>query len=178
LAKLPTYTREVNTAFEYLLDEYYSENSDITETIDQISDIKDNITEFNLEEEEKRVDAFLNTPCSCTQNCQQQLSRNEVINNRAFFRALGKKERNYILLNQLKTLLSHSDYAVSARSKKKRKRKKFDYRISIDRPVCKAVFLFYYGETSKRLDRLKNQVSNESITPLIHGNTGRTPDHA
>ena len=179
LAKLPIYSREVNTAFEYLLEEYYNESSDITETIDQINNVKNNIeVDFNVEEEEKRVTAFLNTPCPCTQNCQKLLSRNEVINNRAFFRSLEKKERNYILLTQLKTLLSHSDYAISARSRKNRERKKFDYRISIDRPVCKAVFLFYYGETLKRLQRLKSHVSEEDITLPIHGNFGRTPTNA
>ncbi len=179
LAKIPTHVREVNAAFEYLLEEYYSERSDATETIDQINDIKNNVAvKFNFEEEEKKVTSFLNTPCPCTQNCQKQLGKNEVINNRVFFRSLEKKERNYILLTQLKTLLSHSDYASSARSKKIRERKKFDCRISIDRPVCKTVFLFYYGETSKRLDRLKSHVSEENIIPPIHGNTGRTPTHA
>jgi hypothetical protein len=179
LAKLPTYAREVNTAFEYLLEEYYNESNDITETIDQIDNIKnDAAVEFNLDEEEKRVDYFLSTPCPCKKNCQNQLTKNEVINNRSFFRALEKNEKNYIIITQLKSLLCHSDYATSARSKKNRERKKFDYRISIDRPVCKAVFLFYYGETSKRLDRLKSHVSEENITPPIHGNTGRTPTHA
>ena len=178
MTKPPTFVREVNTAFEYLLEEYYSESSDITETIDQLNYINNVSTEFNFEEEEKRVTYFLNSPCPCTQNCQKQLNKNEVINHRAFFRSLEKKERNLILLAQLKMLLSHSDYATSARSKKTRERKKFDYRISIDRPVCKAVFLFYYGETSKRLARLKSHVSEENITLPIHGNTGRTPTHA
>ena len=178
MTKPPTFVREVNTAFEYLLEEYYSESSDITETIDQLNYINNVSTEFNFEEEEKRVTYFLNSPCPCTQNCQKQLNKNEVINHRAFFRSLEKKERNLILLAQLKMLLSHSDYATSARSKKTRERKKFDYRISIDRAVCKAVFLFYYGETSKRLDRLKSHVSEENITLPIHGNTGRTPTHA
>ena len=59
LAKLPIYLREVNTAFEYLLEEYYSESSDITKTIDQINDIKNNIVvDFNVEEEEKKSDCF------------------------------------------------------------------------------------------------------------------------
>ncbi len=178
MTKLPTFVREVNSAFEYLLEEYYSESSDITKTLDQLNDINNVSTEFNFKEEEKRVTSFLNTPCPCTQNCQKQLNKNEVINHRAFFRSLEKKERNFILLAQLKTLLCHSNYATSARSTKTRERKKFDYRISIDRPVCKTVFLFYYGETSKRLDRLKSHVSEENIISPIHGNTGRTPTHA
>lgn len=177
MAKLPTYVYEVNAAFEYLLEEYCSENADITESIDQVNQRKVSL-EFNYKEEENKVVSFLNTPCPCSKNCQKQLHKDEVISNRAFFRALDKKERNYILLAQLKTLLSHSSYARSARSEKYRERKKFDYHISIGRPVCKPVFLFYYGETSKRLERLKEHVSGESITIPAHGNVGRTPANA
>ena len=44
--------------------------------------------------------------------------------------------------------------------------------------MCKAVFLFYYGETSKRLDRLKSYVTGKSIAIPVHGNSGRTPVNA
>lgn len=178
MANLPTYVREVNTAFEYLLEEYCSEDGDITESIDQINDRKSTLSQEMAQEEETTVTSFLNTPCPCSKECQKQLSKEEVINNRAFFRSLEKKERNYILLAQLKTLLSHSDYALSARSKRNRERKKFDYRVSIDRPVCQSVFLFYYGETAKRLERLKTYVSGEGVTLPVHGNAGRTPSNA
>jgi len=104
LAKLPSYIREVNTTFEYLLEEYCSESSDITESLDQINNYDNDIDpEFDLKEEEKVVASFLKNPCPCTRNCQKQLNQNEVISNRAFFRSLGKKERNYILLVQLKS---------------------------------------------------------------------------
>ena len=174
--KLPMYTREVNTAFEYLLEEYCREDCDITESISHIN-LKNESAESRAEEEEK-VSSFLNTPCPCSNDCQKQLSKVEVINNRALFRSLEKKERNYILLAQLKTLLSHSNDAISARSTKSRERKKFDYRISIDRPVCKAVFLFYYDETIKRLKRLQSHVAGEGIIIPIHGHSGRIPGNA
>ncbi len=98
--------------------------------------------------------------------------------NRAFFRSLEKQQRNLLLLVQLKSLVSHSEYSISARSKKNRQRKRFDYRMSRDRPVCKAVFLLYYGETAKRLERLKSYVSGQRIALPVHGNSGRTPSHA
>jgi len=162
-----------------MLQDYYAESTDITESIAQFN-IHDSNTEpeFNIKDEEKNVASFLQKPCPCSRNCQKQLNQHEVINNRAIFRSLEKKERNNILLVLLKSMLSHSEYSISARSKKNRKRKKFDYRISIDRPVCKAVFLFYYGESSKRLDRLKNFVSEKAITIPIHGNSGRIPTNA
>ena len=179
MSKLHSYVRDVNILFDYLLEEYCNENCDITESIDQINNRNSEIEEeFNHEEEEKIVASFLSNPCPCSLNCQKQLSQDEIISNRAFFRSLDKNVRNSILITQLKSMLSHSEYSASARSKKTRKRNKFDYRISIDRPVCKSVFLFYYGETPKRLYRLKSYVTQKSITIPIHGNYGRTPTNA
>jgi len=177
LSKIPSYLHEVNTAFEYLLDEYLNDNPDIAKTLSKIHNDDNNIdSEFDTEEEKRVVAAFLESPCSCSRNCKKQLNYQEVIKNRAFFRALEKKERNYILLSILKFLLSSEDVSISARSKSRRK--KFNYRVSIDRAVCKAVFLFYYGETSKRLERLKSYVTKESLTSPVHGNSGRTPTNA
>jgi GTP cyclohydrolase FolE2 len=94
LTKPPIYTREVNSAFEFLLEEYCSESSDIIESIDRIDLLKNKLTpDFDVKEEENAVTSFLNTPCPCSKNCQQQLSRDEVISNRAFFRSLEKMER-------------------------------------------------------------------------------------
>jgi len=40
--------------------------------LNQIKNKSNNIdSEFNTEEEEKMVTAFLKTPCSCSQNCQK-----------------------------------------------------------------------------------------------------------
>ncbi len=179
MARSPLYVREINDAFEYLLEEYCSESLDITESIAQIeTPDNDEDLKFSIADEEKAVASFLNTPCPCSRNCQEQLTTDEVISNRAFLRSLKKKERNFVLLAQLKSMLSHSEFSTSARSRKNRERKKFNYQISIDRPVCKAVFLFYYEETSKRLDRLKSYVSGKNIRIPIHGNFGRSPANA
>ncbi len=177
MSKIPLYLHEVNTVFNNLLEEYLDDNPNIAETLAQINN-NDIDPKLNTEIDTKIVAAFLDNPCPCSRNCQKLLSHQEVVKNRAFFRALEKKERNYILLSILKFLLSSSDMSISGRTKKHRKRKKFDYRISIDRPVCKAVFLFYYGETSKRLDRLKSCVTKECLIPLVHGNSGRIPINA
>lgn len=179
LPKPPTHVREVSDAFEYLLEEYFG-GSDIAESLDQIASSRENheADEVDLKEEEKVVASFLRTPCPCSRNCQEQLDHEEVTNNRAFFRSLGKNERNYVLVMILKSMLSHSEYALSGRSRKSRERKKFDDRVGIDRPVCQAVFLFYYGESSKRLERLKSCVSRETIAIPMHGNAGRTPKNA
>ena len=179
LNKKSSYAQEVSALFKSLLEEYCSPDTDIAETIDQINNPDSEADqEFDIKEEEKTAESFLKTPCPCLRNCQKQLNKADVISNRAFFRALDKRERNNLLLAQLKTFLSHSEYSESARSRKKRERKKFDYHISIDRPVCKAVFLFYFGETPKRLDRLKDYVSGHNMVTPVHGNSGRTPTNA
>ena len=179
MSKIPLYLHEVNTVFKHLLEEYLNDSPDIAETLAQINNKGNNIDlEFDTKIDTKIVAAFLKSPCSCSRNCQKLLNHQEVIENRAFFRSLEKKERNYILLSILKFLFSRSDISTSGRTKNRRDRSKFDYRVSIDRPVCKAVFLFYYGETSKRLARLKSCVTFDSLIPPIHGNSGRTPTNA
>ena len=67
LAKLPPYICEVNTTFEYLLEEYCSESSDITEILDQINNCDNELDpKFDLKEEEKVVASFLKNPCLCS----------------------------------------------------------------------------------------------------------------
>ena len=81
-------------------------------------------------------------------------------------------------MSQLHVFARHSDQSRSARQIKTRVRQKFDYHISIDRPVCKKVFLFYYGETIERLKRLQKHKLDVGISTTAHGNTGRSPTHA
>ena len=80
MAKSPLYIREINDAFEYLLEEYCNENPDITESIAQIeTPVNNEDPKFNIREEEKAVESFLNIPCPCSRNCQEQLTIDEVI---------------------------------------------------------------------------------------------------
>lgn len=74
--------------------------------------------------------------------------------------------------------MHHSDKSRSARQIKTRIRQKFDSHISIDRPVCQNVFLFYYGETIARLKRLQKHKLESGISSITHGNIGRRPSNA
>ncbi|MCP4112845.1 MAG: hypothetical protein GY749_46195 [Desulfobacteraceae bacterium] len=114
MAGIHSYVREVNTLFEDLLEEYCNENHDITESVEQISSYGTDADEFNLKDEEKAVANFLAKPCPCSRNCQKKLNYDELIGNRAFFRSLEKNVKNIILLIQLESLLSHSEYSISA----------------------------------------------------------------
>ena len=79
MAKVPNYVREVNSTFEYLLEEYCSESADITESIIQIDNPDKNIDpKFNIQDEERVVTSFLKKPCPCSRNCQNLLTYDEV----------------------------------------------------------------------------------------------------
>ncbi|HIE00277.1 MAG TPA: hypothetical protein EYP59_08320 [Thiotrichaceae bacterium] len=94
------------------------------------------------------------------------------------FGSLNWIEKNAFMLSQLKIFMRHSDKSGSARQIKTRVRQKFDYHISINRPVCFDIFLFYYGETIGRLKRLQKHMLEVGISSTIHGNIGREPSHA
>lgn len=164
--------KELVTVFSSLLDEYVAS--------DVIGECSDDIEEpkVDAEKEIKLVLDFVQRPCSCGNNCQAQFAINELLESRSKFRWLSRNEKNCYILSQISTFIRHSDEAQSGRTIKKRERQKFDYRINSDRPVCREVFLFYHGETIKRLKHLQKHLIEVGTVQPIHGNTGRTPNHA
>ncbi len=167
--------RLLTVTFKELLDEYVKEDTKQTPVVA----IKESSsTAINSAEERKKIERFLSKKCKCGRNCQDFFTAEEVIKARADFRSLSKDERNSHILTLLHSFTKHSEYAKSARSESARQRQKFEYRINIDRPVCKEVFLFYYGETTKRLERLQKHLAESSIRTIKHGNTNRAPHNA
>lgn len=126
----------------------------------------------------KAISDFLANGCGCTRHCSSQFLLEEVLETRRCFRAMPTFQKNCYILAQLRLFLKYADYSVSSRSTSERQRQKFEYRINIDRPVCRAMFLFYYGETIKRLKRLQEYVVEKPMTPPVHGNAGATPVNA
>jgi hypothetical protein len=162
----------VGKRYSALLDEYL--------TADPISSFQNEKNESLLEDntdqaEEKVVHNFLSTECPCGQHCQKLFSEEELITSRAQFSSLSLSEKNCYILAQLRIFSKHSDDAFSARSTTTRQRQKFEYRINIDRPVCRTAFIFYHGETLDRLRRLQQCLIAAPISPPLHGNTGRQP---
>lgn len=128
--------------------------------------------------EKNLIEKFLTTSCSCGRNCQLQFSADELMTARAEFCLLSTQEKNCYILGQLRLLSRHTDYAISARTKTVRKRQKFEYKINSDRIVCRDVFLFFHGETIKRLKRLQECLSEHAVIPPEHGNTRQKPSNA
>lgn len=169
--------QQITKVFEELLDEYLYEetetlNADQAEPIPSVDRSNGNNNELSL------IKDFLASPCLCGNACKGSLSFNEVSKSRKEFRSLSWAEKNAFMLSQLTTFMRWSDKSRSARQVKFRVRQKFYYCISIDRPVCKEVFLFYYGETIDRLKRLQKHRSEVGISSIMHGNVGRSPGHA
>ena len=124
------------------------------------------------------VSRFLSTPCPCGQNCQQFFSVSEVLDAREDFRLMSWSEQHSFIVGKLQTFMRSSEHSVSARTSSRRDRQRFDYFINADRPVCRAMFLFYHGESIDRLKRRQKYLTEIGTLPPNHGNTGRIPKHA
>jgi hypothetical protein len=166
----------VNKAYEELLKKYLEP--------DEISLFQNQKNEALLESsfdasvEDKKIRIFLAKTCGCGHDCHLKFTTQELLNSRASFQSLSTSERNCYILAQLRMFSNRSDYSVSSRAISKRQRQKFLYQIDIDRPVCRNMFLFYHGETIKRLKRLQECFIENAIKPPIHGNKGAKPANA
>ena len=164
---------ELSTVFSSLLDEYFASGIKSDRSDDDIK-----VPEINSEKELKLVSNFIERSCSCGQNCQKQFTIPELLESRENFRWLSLKEKNCSILSQLNTVIRSSKKAQSSRQLTDRNRQKFNYQINSDRPVCRDVFLFYHGESIKRLKYLQKHLIEVGTLPPMHGNAGRKPSHA
>ncbi|EDN68038.1 conserved hypothetical protein [Beggiatoa sp. PS] len=169
--------RQITKVFDELTDEYMHENDTVSNHDDGNVTASASSSKINPDNEYYLINDFLNTPCSCGKHCKKNLSFDEAARSRKEFDSLSRDEKNTFILSQLHLFMHHSSQSCSARQVKTRIRQKFDYHISIDRPVCKDVFLFYYGETIARLKRLQKHLLEMGISSSTHGNIGRQPSH-
>ena len=170
--------QKLTKVFEYFLEEYVLSN--FGPDFDDNDKIRNKISSKEIDRNLERllVSKFLSAPCSCGKNCQNQFSDSELLEARDDFRNLTWNEKNCVMLTQLNSFQKISKYAKSARTTKARTRNKFEYRINTDRLVCRDTFLFYHGETLKRLKYLQKHLAEVGASPPIHGNAGRKPKHA
>lgn len=171
-------SQQLTQVFEELLEEYLHGNEETKSFNDDRTEDRASTSHFNSNDEYTLIKDFLISPCSCGKSCKDSLSFDEIAKSRNEFNSLSWVEKNAFMLSQLNIFTRYSDKSHSARQIKARVRQKFDYHISIDRPVCKEVFLFYYGETIGRLKRLQKHKIEVGISSTTHGNVGRLPGHA
>lgn len=168
-----TLTQELNVIFSKLLNEYSSQVSHFSLSRKEAQ--KNIAPALNAKEEKKSVDEFLTMGCGCKNSCYMLFSSEELLANRAKVASYTASEKNCYLLGQLQACSRSSEWTQHSNLTSLRKHQTFEYRINIDRPVCRQTFLFYYGETIKRLKRLQKHFLNSGNQPPIHGNAGRKP---
>lgn len=171
--------KEIAAIFKELLKEYcnpkfHEPSQDSSNEVD----VEPSIVSIDLDTEKQTIDNFLNNPCNCGHSCQKLFTFNELLDARSKFQSMSTDKKNCFILSQLVSFSRHSPLSYSARTATPRQRQKFEYTINVDRPVCKNVFLFYYGETIQRLKRLQKNFSINGIELPVHGNKGCQPVHA
>jgi hypothetical protein len=171
--------KEVRDIFEELLNEYFDPDYHFpAEEEENTKEPKASDDNATLTIETHCISDFLKTECTCGSHCQRLFTFEELQGSRHQFRGLTTSEKNCFILSQLTGFSRHSPWSFSSRTILPRQRQKFEYRINIDRPVCKNTFLFYYGETNQRLKRLQKNFLLRGIALPIHGNKGCKPVHA
>ena len=140
--------------------------------------VNDGFTEKELLAERKKIAKALGKPCGCGGDCQSKFTVSEILDAREDFRGMSWPERHSFIIGKLQSFMRDSPDSKSARAYRARRRQRFDYRITADRPVCRNFFLFYYGESIDRLKRIQRYLIESGTIPPTHGNAGRTPKHA
>ncbi len=155
---------ELEVSFKEFDDEYlnlYFENSFDNSSIRSLPDHS-----LNIIDERKLVTEILSNPYSCAKNCQDFFTIDEIIDVRQNFRLMSCRDQRTFIIGKLQTFLGTSEYSLTARQKHLRVRKKYDYFINADRPVCRQMFLFYHGESIDRLKRRQKYLAEVGTLPL------------
>jgi hypothetical protein len=150
----------------------------IVESTHSVSPIVTVSDQHDRAQEAALIKEFFAKPCRCGKDCQLMLREDEVLQARSAFQQMTWSEKNAWIISQLKSFQNDDSLAKSGRVINIRTRQKFLYRVSADRAVCQQVFLFFYGETHKRLESLQKHLRTMGTMAKMHGNKGRTPKHA
>lgn len=135
-------------------------------------------TEKELLAERRRITKTLSKSCGCGDNCQNMFTVSEILDAREDYRRMSRAERHSFIIGKLQAFIHNTPESKSARVRQARRRQRFDYRVTADRPVCRNFFLLYYGESIDRLKRIQRYLVEAGTLPPAHGNTGKKPNHA
>lgn len=128
--------------------------------------------------ERKKITKALGKSCACGNDCQEKFTVSEILDAREDFRRMSRVERHSFIIGKLQSFINNSPESKSARTKQSRRRQRFEYCVTADRPVCRDFFLLYYGESIDRLKRIQKYLVEAGTIPPAHGNTGKKPKHA
>ena len=123
-----------------------------------------------------KVKKFMNDGCGCALGtksgpCSGQFSEEVVLFNLNNCLELSSVELDLVILASIQAF-THSESIGNKRSRSPRCN--FYYQ---SQPVCKEMFLHFYGLSDSRFRRLKEHYQNHGISPRTHGNAKRLPEN-
>ena len=132
--------------------------------------------EMENEQVIEKVKRFMRAGCGCALGtkggpCSGQFSEAVVLFNLNNCLELSNDELDLVILASIQAF-THSEISGAKRSRNPRC--SFYYQ---SQPICKEMFLHFYGLSESRFRRLKEHYQNYGISPRIHGNTKRLPEN-
>ena len=100
-----------NLLEEYVIRAYWPTGDESNRLIDHLAGEKHKPKEVPIDQEQKLISNFLETPCRCGKNCQAQFSIDDIFGARADFRSLSWDEKNCFILSQLRSCQRISEKA-------------------------------------------------------------------
>ena len=130
----------------------------------------------NRDQVTEKVKKFMLDGCGCALGekgglCSQQFSEGAVLFNLNNCQELSSDELDLVILANIQAF-THSESIG-----KKRSRSPLCYFYYQSQPICKEMFLHFYGLSDSRFRRLKEHYQNRGISPRTHGNTKRLPEN-
>lgn len=175
--------KELLKPFQEIEEEYIGSfisgqaNVNVTDTSEQ-NRVTKGFSERERLSERRKVTKALSKPCGCGRDCQNKFTISEILDAREDFRQMSWAEQHSFIIGKLQSFIHSNAQSKSARTSRSRKRQRFNYCITADRPVCRKFFLLYYGESIDRLKRRQKYLLESGTIPPVHGNTGKKPKHA
>lgn len=105
----------------------------------------------------------------CSANCCKTVSIHEIYNHILNMREITKAEKDMYIMGKLKI--------KDNRKCTDPKRRKYSY-IYDNREMCRDMFLLTHDISLKKLRNITKHMTDNGITPRVHGNTGKMPKHA
>lgn len=120
----------------------------------------------------KKTRKFLHDGCSCAlgpkgSSCSRQFSEEEVIDNLNHCLELEHDELDLVILGQIQAFTK-----CESGKRNRIARTSFYYH---SRPICKDMFLSFYGLSYSRFRRLKEHYECHGVSTRTHGNKSRLP---
>lgn len=111
--------------------------------------------------------------CTCSRNCLETFSNNEIDENIFQLRELSKEENEMFVMG----VLQKEAFGSITRNSNERKRMRYSYSFK-GVSICRDAFLKIYDVSRKVLSNIMTHMKQNGAIPREHGNKGKKPVHA